>query len=97
MAATYLYFDVGVTERHRVVFSFDKFIGRLVITVDGTRVTDKLQLFSVKLVSRYRFTVGEEEQHDVIIEKHRARFLAFARPQPCRAYVDGQLVAEATA
>jgi hypothetical protein len=65
--------------------------------VDGVDVVRTIRLQSVSLVKRYDFTVGVDEQHQVIIEKHRARFFAGFRPQPVHAYVDGHLVAEGAA
>jgi hypothetical protein len=87
-------FEVGVTERHQVRFSFNKFWGNLRITVDDVDVVRTVRLASIDLVKRYDFVVGTNEQHQVRIEKHRQRVLAGFRPQPVYAYVDGQLVAE---
>jgi len=92
-----LAFNVGSAELHHVTFNFDKFWGGLSIEVDGTRVVGDLRLFSVNLVKTYEFTVGTAERHTVRIDKHRAVFFAGFRPQPVRAYVDGQLVAESVA
>ena len=90
-------FDVGVTERHQVVFSFSKFWGTLSITVDGVNIVRTVRLASIDLIKRYDFIVGVGEQHQVRIEKHRQQLLAGFRPQPVYAFVDGQLVAEAIA
>lgn len=90
-------FDVGVRERHRVVFSFNKFWGNLSIKVDGHPVRSEIQMVSLSLVNRYEFPVGHQERHHVVIEKHRKLLFAGFRPQLCRAYVDGHLVAEANA
>jgi len=90
-------FDVGVTERHLVQFSFNKFWGNLSIKVDGANVVQTVRLGSIELVKRYEFVVGVHEQHHVRIEKHRQQLFAGFRPQPVYAYVDGQLVAEAVA
>jgi hypothetical protein len=90
-------FEVGVTERHQVTFSFNKFWGNLSITVDGTPVVRTLRLASVGLVKRYDFVVGTNEQHHVRIEKHRERLFAGFRPQPVYAYVDDQPAAQAVA
>ncbi|WP_422733852.1 hypothetical protein ACN26Y_28430 [Micromonospora sp. WMMD558] len=89
-------FDVGVHERHQVTFSFDKFWGGLSILVDGEPVHRELRVMSVDLVKRYQFTVGVDERHNVLIEKERKLLFAGFRPQRCRAYVDGHLVAEQT-
>jgi hypothetical protein len=80
-----------------VVFSFNKVWGNLSITVDGVPIRNELQMFSVSLVRRYQFPVGRQERHEVVIEKHRELLFAGFRPQLCRAFVDGHLVAEATA
>jgi hypothetical protein len=90
-------FEVGVTERHEVVFSFNKFWGSLSITVDDTNVVRTIRLASIELVRRYEFVVGANERHHVRIEKHRQRLFAGFRPQPVYAYVDGQLVAQGVA
>ena len=90
-------FEVGVSERHAVVFSFDKFWGRLSITVDGVDVVNTVRLASFDLVKSWDFVVGVQEQHVVHVEKHRKALLAGFRPQPVYAYVDGVLVAQAVA
>ena len=49
------WFDVGVHEVHRVAFSFDKFWGRLVITVDGRPAVDQYRVFiDRQLVNTYQ-------------------------------------------
>lgn len=90
-------FDVGDQERHRVIFSFNKTTGWLVIKVDDVPIKRRLIMWSLGLSRRYEFTVGTHERHVVIIEKKRERVASFVRPQLCRAYVDGTLVAEGTA
>jgi hypothetical protein len=90
-------FDVGVHERHQVVFSFNKFWGGLSIKVDGVNVISQVQLASVDLVKRFDFVVGVQEQHHVHIEKHRKVMFAGFRPQPVYAWVDGQPVAQGVA
>ncbi|GIM98229.1 hypothetical protein [Paractinoplanes toevensis] len=92
-----LEFEVGTTERHQVVFSFNKFRGNLRITVDDVDVVRTVRLASIDLVKRYDFVVGTSERHHVHIEKHRQRAFAGFRPQPVYAYVDGHLVAQAVA
>lgn len=90
-------FEVGVTERHQVVFSFNKFWGNLSITVDDASIVRTVRLASLELVKRYEFVVGTHEQHHVRIEKHRERLFAGFRPQPVYAYVDDHLVAQGVA
>jgi hypothetical protein len=90
-------FQVGVTERHEVVFSFNKFWGKLSITVDNAPIVRTVRAASIDLVKRYEFVVGTNEQHRVRIDKHRERALAGFRPQPIYAYVDDRLVAQGLA
>lgn len=85
-------FTVGDREQHQVGFSFDKFWGRLVITVDGQSVVDTVRMLSLGLVKAWEFPVGVDERHVVRIEKHRERLFAGFRPQPVIAYVDGVIV-----
>ena len=85
-------FRVGTNEKHQVDFSFDQFIGNLEIRVDGQVVVKDFRMLSLSLTKRYQFTVGDQERHDVIIEKKRKLFLAGVRPQQYRIYIDGQLV-----
>jgi hypothetical protein len=97
VARVQLSFDVGQAERHQVQFSFNKFWGTLSIKVDGVNVVQTVRLGSLDLVKRYDFVVGDQEQHQVRIEKHRQQLLAGFRPQPVYAFVDGQLVAQGVA
>lgn len=92
-----LRFDVGDQERHEVTFSFNKTTGWLVIKVDDVPIKKRLIMWSMSLTRRYDFIVGTQERHVVTIEKKRERVASFARPQVCRAFVDGTLVAEGTA
>ncbi|AZS43069.1 hypothetical protein BWL13_00611 [Microbacterium oleivorans] len=90
-------FPVGSTERHTVVFSFDKFWGRLTITVDGQSVVDSVQMFSMSTVKTWAFFVGHQERHSVRMEKHRTVFFAGFRSQPVYAFIDDVLVAQGVA
>ena len=85
-------FMVGITEPHRVDFSFDQFGGRLEIKVDGISVVDEVRILSVSLTKRYDFVVGVAEKHHVAIEKERKLLLAGIHPQQYRIFIDGQLV-----
>jgi hypothetical protein len=85
-------FLVGVQEQHQVDFSFDQFIGNLEIRVDGQALVKDFRMLSLKLTKRYEFTVGNQEQHQIALEKKRKLFLAGFRPQQYRIFIDGQLV-----
>ncbi|MFG1929005.1 hypothetical protein [Cryptosporangium sp. NPDC048952] len=90
-------FEVGEGERHQVTFSFNKFWGGLSISVDGVSVVRTIRVGSIGLIKHWDFVVGQQEQHQVGIEKHREQLFAGFRPQPVYAFVDGQLVAQAVA
>lgn len=83
---------VGITEPHRVDFSFDQLGGRLEIKVDGVPVVDEVRTLSASLTKRYDFVVGVAEKHHVAIEKKRKLLLAGVQPQLYRIFIDGHLV-----
>jgi hypothetical protein len=89
-------FHVGDSEQHRVAFHWGQFFGRVRITVDYLEVVgeNKAVRLTSPSVRKFEFSVGDTERHDVLIEKHRKRFLGGARKQTCRAFVDGALVGE---
>jgi hypothetical protein len=90
-------FDVGSTEKHRVVFRFSKFWGTVNLDVDDEPVVREIRIFSIALTKKYVVSVGTAERHEIRIEKDRSVVFAGARRQPVRAYVDNVLVAEAVA
>jgi hypothetical protein len=85
-------FVLGENEKHQVDFSFDRMIGNLEIRVDGQPAVKDFRMFSLSLTKRYELTVGNEERHQVVIEKKRKLFLAGVRPQQYRIFIDGNLV-----
>ena len=89
-------FEVGEAERHRVHFHWNQFWGISEIDVDGRKVIRKVRPFGFAITSRYRFTVGERERHEVLIEKKRPLLYAGFRPQVVRVFIDGQFVSEYT-
>ncbi len=92
-----LSFEVGSTERHNVVFSFNKFWGTVSIGVDHKSAFRGVGIFSISLTKKYFVSVGTAERHEIRIERDRALAFAGVRRQPLRAYVDNILVAEAVA
>jgi hypothetical protein len=74
-------FNVGTHEQHRVAFAFNQMVGDLKITVDGQPVVQDLRMFSLRLVKRYEFSVGQPEPYKVAIEKERKLLLAGFRKQ----------------
>ena len=89
-------FDVGDQEKHRVEFHWGQFFGRVRITVDGVEVVqhNRPQMFRSSARRVFAFSVGQQETHDVRIEKISPRLLGGARKQKCQAFVDGELVGE---
>jgi hypothetical protein len=83
-------FEVGESERHNVAFRFDQMWGPLKISVDGKPVIRKLGMFTLRRTSRYEFSVGSSEPHEVRIEKTRTALVGGFQAQECVAYVDGQ-------
>jgi len=87
-------FEVGFEEKHVVRLDYNQMIGQLSIYVDNREVINELRMFSLSLVRKYEFVVGENERHSVRIEKERKLFMAGLRKQKYRVYVDGQLLRE---
>jgi hypothetical protein len=89
-------FEVGDTETHRVAFHWGQLFGRVRITVDDIEVVQENKAVGLGSTPARTFelSVGDAEPHAVVIEKTRKRFLGGARKQMCRAFVDGELVAE---
>src|ERR1700722_5454772 len=83
-------FEVGETERHNVAFRFDQLLGPLQISVDGKPVIRKFEMFSLKRVGHYEFSVGAHEPHEVRIEKIRKALMGGFQAQECVTFVDGQ-------
>jgi hypothetical protein len=51
-------------------------------------------MFASTARRKFAFSVGQDEVHDVVIEKISHRFFGGARKQKCQAFVDGELVGE---
>lgn len=89
-----LSFSVGDREKHSIEYTFDQMWGWLTITVDGRLIVRKFITLSLRLRRSFEFEVGIEERHTIRIDKTRPLLVAFARPQPTRAFCDGALVAQ---
>jgi hypothetical protein len=88
-----LAFTVGQDERHEVRYQRSNWSGRTRITVDGNPIVRKLEVLGFPLTKTYELRTGTTECHDITIVKTRPLFLAWMRPQPVHAFVDGALVA----
>ena len=66
------------------------------VTVDDVEVVqhNRPVMLGSTSTRTFEFPVGNDEVHAVVIEKKSKRILGGARKQTCRAFVDGELVAE---
>jgi len=89
-------FEVGDEEKHQVAFHWGQLLGRVRVTVDDVEIVqhNRPVMFASTGRRRFAFSVGQDEVHDVVIEKISHRFLGGARKQKCNAFVDGELVGE---
>ena len=65
--------EVGERERHRIEFRLDRFWVDVTICLDGIRIVRDLRLLAWRPIKRYRFDVGQEERHEVVLGAYRAR------------------------
>lgn len=86
-------FSVGEKERHHITYSFN-FWGLEKVLVDNTLTVARIELLSLSLIRECTFTVGREEQHDIVITKKRPLLLAGARKKIFRIYINGVFVDE---
>ncbi|MFU8771133.1 MAG: hypothetical protein ACNA8H_01800 [Anaerolineales bacterium] len=92
-------FDVGNKEKSQIDFYRNWFTGRVDFAVNGEKCTlvDPMDIrthFSIKKTEGFRFTVGDQEQHEVLIEKKRPLIFPGLRRQKYAIFVDGSLVEE---
>ncbi len=88
--------EVGDEERHEVGFRFNRSLGPLTISVDDDPVIRTFTMFSMTPTERYELSVGDREQHRVVIEKRRKGFLGGFQPHECVAWVDDRQVGRYT-
>jgi hypothetical protein len=87
-------FDVGISEKHKVDFQLNQFLGNLSIRVDGKKTVRDFRTISFKLTKTFELVVGESEKHNVRIEKIRKLILAGLRKTKYKVYIDGILTNE---
>ena len=89
-------FEVGEHEKHMVAFHWGQLWGKVKITVDDQEVVQQNKALNIRSprTRTFELSVGEHEVHPVVIEKTKKAFLGGARKQTCRAFVDGELIAE---
>ena len=73
-----------------MAFRFDQLLGPLPISVDGKPVVRRLEIFSLRRLRRYEFSVGSSEPHEVRTEKRRKALAGGFQAQECVTYVDGR-------
>jgi hypothetical protein len=86
--------EIGNEEKQVISYSFNKFWGNVLVTVNGEKVKSDLRLYSLKLSKMYEFTVGTIEKHTIKIEKIRPLVMAGFRSNTYRVYVDGEMFKE---
>lgn len=92
-------FEIGDSEKARVEFYRNPWIGTMRITADGQEVAlvDPTHLsthFNFQWVKRYTFVVGRAERREVTIEHERPALLGGLLPNTYRVFVDGRKVEE---
>lgn len=93
--ATVVKFEVGESEKHEVVYTWDQMWGGRSISVDGIAIQKSRTVLSLSLRQVNDFPVGIEEKHEVRIVKTRPLLVAGFRPQHIEAFVDGVHVSTA--
>jgi hypothetical protein len=86
--------QIGDTEKHKVSYSFNKFIGNVKIMVDNKTIKRDFRMYSFSQTKDYDFTIGTSEKHTVKIQKYRPLFAAGMRSNSYRVFVDGTLFKE---
>lgn len=77
---------IGTTERHEIEAQTD-ILGLQKVMVDGDDIIDKRELLSFG--DTVRFTVGEEERHDIRVKFSRGIF-----GRKIELYSDGKLISK---
>jgi hypothetical protein len=86
--------EIGKEEKQIISYSFNKFWGNVKITVNGKKVKSDFRMYSLELSKVYNFSVGQNEKHEIKIEKIRPQFNAGFRSNTYRIFVDNELFKE---
>ena len=89
-----LSFDVGISEKHLVVFYFNQMWGNLYITVDGQKIMKDFQVLDFDFTKKFNFIIGVVEKHTVRIEQERYMLFGGLRKQKYRVFIDEEKVKE---
>jgi hypothetical protein len=81
-------FDFPVAGTHKVALRLDQGNGQLTINVDGEYIVNETQQFSLSMSKQFRFNVGTDQPHAVIIEKRREMLMMGNRPYTWRIWID---------
>ena len=87
---------IGENEKIDLLVERNWFTGRFTFIANGEKHTLRspyslLTHFNVKTKNEYRFEVGKDEKHSVVIQHIRSRFFAGFRNQEFNLIVDGEL------
>ncbi len=88
-------FIVGVNEKHKVAYDFNKFWGGTTIKVDDEEILKTTQLFKQTFKSEQpptEFEVGDKEKHKVSIKVTMPLLYAGFRPCKYEVFVNGKLL-----
>ncbi len=92
-----LIFDIGKTEKIRLIIERNWFTGKFTYSENGIQNTIKSPLnpsthFSTKLTQYYKFEIGEKEKHKIEILHTRPLLFAGFRPQIFEIKIDNEVV-----
>ena len=80
--------EIGDNEKHHLEYNFNQLIGRLVVKINEQPVQTSLRLMNEPLLEIHVFVVGDQEKHQVRIEKERRQLFGHRN----RVFVNNRLV-----
>jgi hypothetical protein len=80
--------EIGDTEKHRLEYTFNQLLGRLVIKVNDKPIKQSTRLLNEPILEVFAFPVGHQETSQVRIEKQRKALVGCRN----RLYVNNRLV-----
>ena len=79
--------EIGETEKHRLEYTFNQLLGKLVIKINERPVKQSVRLINEPVLEVHVFVVGDVEQSEIRIEKERKPLLGHRN----RLYVNNRL------
>jgi hypothetical protein len=80
--------EIGEIEKHRLEYTFNQLLGKLVIKINEQPVKQSVRLVNEPVLEVHVFVVGQSEQSEVRIEKERKPLLGHKN----RLYVNNRLL-----